>query len=568
MELRWDGVRSARRRDGDAEAPGRDVRRRRSGCAWSAASPSISSPRSACRPSTSSTQLAPDTPVFILHLYDRALLNGAALRAVGYTQGHADPPGGEIVRDARGNPTGLLLAKPNAAILYATLAKGPKLPFEYQLNSTRHFMRELNRLGRHRRDRRRRRLPELSRGLRGHREARTPTASSPSASPTTCSPRSPKARRTTSCSWTRTSQPQAGRRLFPPQRRRRDAGVLGRRLRGLPRAAPGHAAARWRTSSRRSCAFSRRTAGRGGCTRPTTRRSAARSTCSSASTATSRSPACTGSSTMPRRSPTGIDRSHRGARRRHRRAAPHGLPGRVLRRALRRRRRRGDAAGARGCWRRASGSRREPMRRASRRTILGSRSPGWSPAGRSAACGSIPLRNCLDRETALRMWTENVTWFSNEEGKKGRIKVGQLADLIVPDRDYFSCAEDEIADTTSDLTMSAARSCTRQALSPRSMRTGRRRHARLVAGTPLRRLRRLGRSRRPARRAAPITPSNAAVPASAASMATIMPVLVGAAADRGSRSLSRGALGCRSLGRVKDGLRHDIRRLQALRDVR
>ena len=40
-----------------------------------------------------------------------------------------------------------MLAKPNAAILYATLAKGPKLPFDYQLNSTRHFMRELNRLG-------------------------------------------------------------------------------------------------------------------------------------------------------------------------------------------------------------------------------------------------------------------------------------------------------------------------------------------------------------------------------------------------------------------------------------
>ena len=33
-----------------------------------------------------------------------------------------------------------------------------------------------------------------------------------------------------------------------------------------------------------------------------------------------------------------------------------------------------------------------------------------------------------DRETALRMWTENVTWFSNEEGKKGRIEAGQLAD--------------------------------------------------------------------------------------------------------------------------------------------
>jgi predicted amidohydrolase YtcJ len=90
---------------------------------------------------------APDTPVFILHLYDRALLNRAALRVVGYTKDTPNPPGGEIQRDANGEPTGLLLAKPNALILYATLAKGPKLPPEIQLNSTRHFMRELNRLG-------------------------------------------------------------------------------------------------------------------------------------------------------------------------------------------------------------------------------------------------------------------------------------------------------------------------------------------------------------------------------------------------------------------------------------
>ncbi|WP_165223493.1 amidohydrolase [Aquisphaera insulae] len=90
---------------------------------------------------------APDTPVFILHLYDRALLNAAALRAVGYSKDTPDPPGGEIQRDKRGNPTGALIARPNAMILYATLAKGPKLPPEYQLNSTRHFMRELNRLG-------------------------------------------------------------------------------------------------------------------------------------------------------------------------------------------------------------------------------------------------------------------------------------------------------------------------------------------------------------------------------------------------------------------------------------
>jgi predicted amidohydrolase YtcJ len=64
-----------------------------------------------------------------------------------------------------------------------------------------------------------------------------------------------------------------------------------------------------------------------------------------------------------------------------------------------------------------------------------------------------PQRNCLDRETALRMWTENVTWFSNEEGKKGRIEAGQFADLIVPDRDFFACAEDEIAGTMSLLTV-------------------------------------------------------------------------------------------------------------------
>ena len=91
--------------------------------------------------------VAPDTPVFILHLYDRALLNAAALRVVGYTGDTRNPPGGEIVRDARGNPTGLLLAQPNATILYSTLAKGPKLDPDYQINSSRHFMRELNSLG-------------------------------------------------------------------------------------------------------------------------------------------------------------------------------------------------------------------------------------------------------------------------------------------------------------------------------------------------------------------------------------------------------------------------------------
>lgn len=92
-------------------------------------------------------RVAPDTPVFVLHLYDRALLNRAALRAVGYTRDTPQPIAGEIQHDSNGNPTGMLIARPNAMILYATLAKGPKLPYEYQVNSTRHFMREMNRLG-------------------------------------------------------------------------------------------------------------------------------------------------------------------------------------------------------------------------------------------------------------------------------------------------------------------------------------------------------------------------------------------------------------------------------------
>jgi predicted amidohydrolase YtcJ len=91
--------------------------------------------------------VAPDTPVFVLHLYDCALLNGAALRAVGYTKETPDPSAAEIQRDRHGNPTGALIAKPNATILYSTLGKGPKLSREDQANSTRLFMRELNRFG-------------------------------------------------------------------------------------------------------------------------------------------------------------------------------------------------------------------------------------------------------------------------------------------------------------------------------------------------------------------------------------------------------------------------------------
>jgi predicted amidohydrolase YtcJ len=146
MELRWDGVRSL----ADAMAMLREQVAITPPPQWVRVVGGFTAHQFAEKrlPTLSEiNEAAPDTPVFLLHLYDRALLNAAALRAVGYDRDTPEPPGGEIQRDASGNPTGLLLAKPNAAILYATLAKGPRLPEDYQLNSTRHYMRELNRLG-------------------------------------------------------------------------------------------------------------------------------------------------------------------------------------------------------------------------------------------------------------------------------------------------------------------------------------------------------------------------------------------------------------------------------------
>lgn len=90
---------------------------------------------------------APDTPVMVLHLYDCAMLNRAAMRALGMDNNTPNPPGGLIERDASGKPTGLLIAEPNAFVLYSTIGRAPKLSFEDQLNSSRHFMRELNRFG-------------------------------------------------------------------------------------------------------------------------------------------------------------------------------------------------------------------------------------------------------------------------------------------------------------------------------------------------------------------------------------------------------------------------------------
>src|SRR5712672_867768 len=146
MELRWDGVRSL----ADAMRMLKEQVARTPAPQWVRVVGGFTEHQFAEKRLPTLDEInavAPDTPVFLLHLYDRALLNRAAVRVVGYTKDTPDFPGGEIVRGADGEPTGLLIAKPNAAVLYATLDKGPKLPPEYQKNSTRHFMREVNRLG-------------------------------------------------------------------------------------------------------------------------------------------------------------------------------------------------------------------------------------------------------------------------------------------------------------------------------------------------------------------------------------------------------------------------------------
>src|SRR3990172_11845944 len=146
MELRWDGVPSL----ADALRMLREQAKRTPPPQWVRVMGGWSEFQFAEQrmPTLSEiNEAAPDTPVFVLHLYARALLNQAALRALGFTKDAPNPLGGLIERDKNGNPTGLLIAEPNALILYSTIAKAPRLSYEDQINSSRQFMRELNRLG-------------------------------------------------------------------------------------------------------------------------------------------------------------------------------------------------------------------------------------------------------------------------------------------------------------------------------------------------------------------------------------------------------------------------------------
>ena len=394
--------------------------------------------------------VAPDTPVFILHLYDRALLNGAAMRAVGYTKDTPAPPGGEIVRDSAGNPTGLLLAKPNASILYATLAKGPKLPFDYQVNSTRHFMRELNRLGVTG-------AIDAGGGFQNYPEDYQVIQQLADAGQLTIRlaynlfTQKPKQEKDDFLRWTAGSKYKQGDDYF----RHNGAGEMlvfsaadfedFRQPRPeLPAAMEGEleevvrvlAQNRWpwrmhatydETIRRALDVFER------------VNREIPfdglhwffdhAETISDASI--DRIAALGG----------GIAVQHRMAYQGEYFVERYGLGAAAATPPVARMLEKGVKVSA-----------------GTDATRVASYNPwvslSWLITGRTVGGLRItPQHSCLDRETALRMWTENVTWFSNEEGRKGRIAVGQLADLIVPDRDFFACAESEIADTASDLTL-------------------------------------------------------------------------------------------------------------------
>jgi hypothetical protein len=79
---------------------------------------------------------------------------------------------------------------------------------------------------------------------------------------------------------------------------------------------------------------------------------------------------------------------------------------------------------------------------------------GWMVTGKSVSGSEILAKdNRLTRQEALELYTLGAAWFSREEGEKGRIAPGNLADFSLLTADYFSIPEDEIRGLSSVLTV-------------------------------------------------------------------------------------------------------------------
>jgi predicted amidohydrolase YtcJ len=78
----------------------------------------------------------------------------------------------------------------------------------------------------------------------------------------------------------------------------------------------------------------------------------------------------------------------------------------------------------------------------------------WMAVTRKTASGAVlgPEQR-ITREEALKMWTWNSAYLSFDENIKGSIEPGKLADLVVASKDYLSCPVDEIREIEPLVTM-------------------------------------------------------------------------------------------------------------------
>mgnify|MGYP000566115949 FL=1 len=78
----------------------------------------------------------------------------------------------------------------------------------------------------------------------------------------------------------------------------------------------------------------------------------------------------------------------------------------------------------------------------------------WMAVTRKTADGTaLNPEQRISREEALRMWTINGAYGTFEEKLKGSIEPGKLADLVVISKDYLTCPEDEIAEIEALMTV-------------------------------------------------------------------------------------------------------------------
>ncbi|HUR55938.1 MAG TPA: amidohydrolase [Gemmataceae bacterium] len=78
----------------------------------------------------------------------------------------------------------------------------------------------------------------------------------------------------------------------------------------------------------------------------------------------------------------------------------------------------------------------------------------WIAVTRRLENGAVLEPNeALTREQALRLYTINNAYLHREEGEKGTLEVGKLADLILTDRDPLTCPPDDLRDTKVLLTV-------------------------------------------------------------------------------------------------------------------